>query len=70
MKLLNNQIYMAVDHSEIGMCGQLLHSSFHEPVEFSGIEQLLKLMDYLMTKEKRRLLFLFCIVRMQPGKGR
>lgn len=50
MKLLNNQIYMVVDHSEIGMCGQLLHSSFHEPVEFSGIEQLLKLMDYLMKQ--------------------
>lgn len=50
VKLLKNQIYVMVNHSETGMCGQLFYDSFSEPLCFSGIEQLLKWMDYIMKQ--------------------
>lgn len=50
MELLNNQIYITLNHSEVGLCGQLQHHSFPRPVMFSGIEQLMKFVDYFIRQ--------------------
>lgn len=48
--MLSKQIYMVVSHSEAGFCGLLQHHSIQKPVVFSGIEQLLKYVDYFMKQ--------------------
>ena len=50
VELLNNQIYMVVNHSDAGLCGQLHHHSIPKPIVFSGIEQLVKYADYIMKQ--------------------